>query len=111
MPRSARDSNSKFAKLVEEEKERRTEAAELSAKVRSALGRRKAQVERGPAGCGGVSGAPDGRDHAQLCQAVEVERIRPRGDVHIVGDGEDGFETDALLSCRWILYVRYATEM
>jgi hypothetical protein len=63
-------------------------------------------VERGPAGCRRVGGAPDERDRAQLCRAVEVERRWPGGNVHLVGDGESGFETDFLLACRGMLYVR-----
>ena len=72
----------------------------MGAKVRSVLGWRKAQVKRGPVGCARVSGAPDGRDHAQLCCAVEVERIWPGGDVHFISNGEDRLETDALFACN-----------
>jgi hypothetical protein len=31
-----------------------------------------------------------------------MECVRPRGDVHLVGDGEDRLETDALLTCMRI---------
>jgi hypothetical protein len=63
-------------------------------------------VERGPAGFWRVGGAPDRRDHAQLRCAIKVEGIWAGGDVDLVGNGEDGLETDALLACRFVCVMR-----
>jgi len=102
VPSNARDDDIERAELAQEEEERRTEAAELGAKVRPVLGWRKAQVERGPATSGRVGGAPHWRDHPELRCAIKVEGVRAGGDVDFVGDGEDGLEADTLLAYRRI---------
>ena len=63
-------------------------------------------MKRGPIRSGRVIGAPDRGDHAQLRCAIEVEGVRARGDVNLIGNGEDGLEANTLLACRCI-YARY----
>jgi hypothetical protein len=102
LSRGTCDGDVKGAELAEEEEQRRTQDAKLGAYVSPVLGRRKAQVERGPAWSWREGGTPDRSDHSQLRCAIEVEGILARGDVDRVGNSEDGLETYALLTCRFM---------
>src|SRR6266702_2820748 len=106
VPSNTWDGDVKDAELAQEEEQCWTQVAKLGAKVCAVLGRRKAQVERGPATFWRVGGTADRCDHPQLRSAIEIEGVWARGDVHFVGNGEDGLETDALLACTCI-YARY----
>jgi len=57
------------------------------------------QVKRGPATHSRVSGAQNRCDHAKGRRFIKMERIRPRRDIHLVGDGKNGLETNAFLAC------------
>ena len=92
------DGYRKGAEFTQEEKKCWSEVADLGAKFRAVLGGRKAEVKRGPAGFLRVGRAQYWRDHSQLGCAIKVERVRARGDVHLIGNGEDGLETDTLLA-------------
>jgi hypothetical protein len=100
------DGDVKGAELAEEEEQRRTKDTKLGAYISPILGWRKAQVERGPARSWREGGTPGWRDHPQLRCAIEMEGIPARGDVDLVGNSEDGLETYALLTCRFISLVK-----
>jgi hypothetical protein len=98
VPSGVWDGDIKGAELAQEEENCRSQANELCAKFCAVLGRCKAEVKRGPARSWRVVRAPDWGDHAQLGCAIKVEGVWTRGDVNLIGDGEDGLEADTLLA-------------